>query len=224
MCGRIVMELTPELLATVFGIPKVPLLVPSYNIAPTQLVLVVRQVSDHRTLDSMKWGLVPSWAKDPAIGSRMINARSETVAEKPSFRSAIKHRRCLIPSSGFYEWLREGTSKTPYYLHLKDGSPMVYAGLWESWKSPEGEVVESCSILTTEANSLIAAIHDRMPVILHPSEYPFWLNRDMVDPQKLIRLYQPYPADLIEMHQVSQMVNSARNQGSELIRAIPETT
>ena len=226
MCGRFTFNLPPELLAEIFGLAETPMVpAPRYNIAPTQQILAVRQDVEYNIhLDQFRWGLIPCWTRELQHGPPLNNARSETVAEKPSFRSAIKHRRCLIPSTGFYEWLREGTSKTPYYIHLKDGSPMVYAGIWEYWKSPEGETVESCSMLTTEANSLIATIHERMPVILHLSEFPFWLDRDMIDPQKLIRLYQPYPADLIEMYQVSPLVNSAKNNGPDLIRAVPETT
>ena len=225
MCGRFTFNLPPELLAEIFGLAGISTVpVARYNIAPTQQISAVRQDATYNNLlDELRWGLIPSWTKDLQHGPLLNNARSETVAEKPSFRSAIKHRRCLIPSSGFYEWLRDGTSKTPYYIRLRDGSPMVYAGIWESWKSPEGETVESCSMLTTEANSLIATIHERMPVILHPSEYPFWLDREMIDPQKLVRLYQPYPADLIEMHQVSPLVNNARNQGPDLIRAVTDT-
>jgi putative SOS response-associated peptidase YedK len=226
MCGRFTFNLPPELLVEIFGLAEIPTVpAPRYNTAPTQQILAVRQDAVYSNrLDQLRWGFIPSWTREPQHSPLLNNARSETVAEKPSFRSAIKYRRCLIPSSGFYEWLREGTSKTPYYIHLRDKSPMVYAGIWESWKSPEGEVVESCSMLTTEANSLIATIHERMPVILHPSEYPFWLDRDMTDPQKLIQLYKPYPADLIEMHQVSPLVNDARNNGPDLIRTVPDTT
>jgi putative SOS response-associated peptidase YedK len=138
MCGRMVMELTPELLASVFRTPKIPILVPNYNIAPTQQVLIVHQVSDHRTLDPIKWGLVPSWAKDPAMGSKMINARSESVAEKPSFCHAIKYRRCIVPASGYFEWKHEGKTKIPYYFRMKDGSLLGFAGIWEEWQTPDG--------------------------------------------------------------------------------------
>jgi putative SOS response-associated peptidase YedK len=224
MCGRMVMELTPELLATVFGTPKVPTLVPSYNIAPTQMVHIVRQVSDHRTLDSMKWGLVPTWAKDPAIGNQMINARSETVAEKPSFRHAIKYRRGIIPASGYYEWLHEGKAKIPYYFRMKDGSPIGFAGIWEEWKAPDSTLLQTFSLLTTKANKLVEPIHDRMPVILAPDEYPTWLNKHLTSPEQLQQLYQPYPSDLLEAYPVSERVNSPRNNSPENIQREPNLT
>lgn len=156
MCGRFTFNLPPELLAEIFGLAELPPIAPQYNIAPTQLVPVVRQFQDGRNhLTLLRWGLIPSWAKDPSIGSKMINARFETITEKPAFRQAIKFRRCLVLSSGFYEWNQEGKVKQPWCIRLKDGTPMLLAGIWESWRSPAGEVVESCSILTTAANRLV---------------------------------------------------------------------
>ena len=218
MCGRFVMELTPELLASVFGTPKVPTLVPNYNIAPTQLVLIVHQVSDHRTLDIMKWGLIPPWAKDPAIGSQMINARSETVAEKPSFRHAIKYRRCIVPASGYFEWQHEGKVKIPYYFRMKDKSPLGLAGIWEEWKAPDDTLLQTFSILTTTANKIVAPVHDRMPVIIPPDEYSTWLSKHITNPEQLRALYQPFPADLLESYPVSDKVNSPRNNEPENIQ------
>jgi putative SOS response-associated peptidase YedK len=218
MCGRIVMELTPELLATVFGISNVPPLVPNYNIAPNQMVLVVRQVSDHRTVDMMKWGLVPSWAKDPAVGSRMINARAETAAEKPSFRHAIRYRRCIVPASGYFEWKQVGKFKTPYYFRMKEGAPLGLAGIWEEWKTPDNSPLHTLSILTTSANRIVAPIHDRMPVILPPDEYSRWLSRHITRPEELQTLYQSFPAELLEAYPVSDKVNSPRNNGRENIQ------
>ena len=218
MCGRFTFDIPPGLLAVIFGLREVPELTPSYNVAPTQMSPIVRQVSDHNSLELMKWGLVPPWAKDLAIGSQMINARAETVAEKPSFRHAIKYRRCIVPAGGFFEWRHEGKSKTPLYIHRKDGSPLGLAGIWEEWKAPEGSLLDTFAILTTTANRLVAPIHDRMPVILAPDEYPTWLNRHLTDPKQLQPLCQPFPADLLEAYPVSDRVNSPRNNSPENIR------
>jgi len=219
MCGRFTLQIPPELLAEIFGLTEIPVYPSRYNIAPTQKVLAIRTVADneHRELVSLKWGLIPSWAKDPSIGNRMINARAETVHEKPAFRNAIKHHRCIVPASGFFEWLHEGSTAKPLYVRLKNGSPMCFAGIWEHWKSPEGEIVESCSILTTKSNKLIEPLHERMPVILHQQEFSLWLDREITDPEKLQHLYQPYPADLMEMYPVSSLVNRPRNDIPELI-------
>jgi putative SOS response-associated peptidase YedK len=218
MCGRFTLQIPPELLAEIFRLSDIPVFPARYNIAPSQKLAVIRQIGDGQNrLDFMRWGLIPSWAEDQAIGYKLINARAETVHEKHSFRHAIRYRRCLIPASGFFVWLEEGKAKKPLYVHMKDGSPMVFAGLWESWKSPEKEVVESCTILTTASNSLIAPLHERMPVILHQQEFNLWLDRETTDPEKLKPLYQPYPADLMEMWPVSSMVNSPRNDSPECI-------
>jgi putative SOS response-associated peptidase YedK len=224
MCGRFTLQIPPELLAEIFGLAEIPVFQARYNIAPSQQVPVIRQTTDsHNSLDFLRWGLIPSWAKDKSIGNKMINARSETAAEKPAFRHAIKYRRCLIPSSGFYEWEVKGGKKVPLYVHLKDRSPMVFAGLWEHWKTAEGEVIESFAILTTSSNRLIAVLHDRMPVILHPEEYAIWLDRNVTEPEKLKSLYQPYPAELIEMYPVSSLVNSPKNDSEDLIQPVSET-
>ena len=221
MCGRFTLQISPELLAEIFGLAKIPVCPARFNIAPTQQVPVIRQTADGTNhLDFLHWGLIPSWAKDKLIGNHMINARCETVAEKPAFRHAIRHRRCLIPSSGFFEWRHEGKKAFPLYIRLKNGSPMVFAGIWDHWKSPEGEKIESCSILTTTSNKLIEPLHERMPVILHPQEYDLWLDRDMTDPENLKPFYQPYPADLMEMWPVSPLMNSARNDSPDFIKPV----
>ena len=221
MCGRFTLQISPELLAEIFGLSEMPVFPARYNIAPTQQVAVIRSTADGRNrLDFLRWGLIPSWAKDPSIGSRMINARCETVHEKPAFRHAIKFRRCIVVASGFFEWLQEESRKVPLYVHLKDSSPMCFAGLWDHWKSSEGETIESCTILTTSSNKLIAPLHDRMPVILHREEHRLWLNREVTDPEKLKQLYQAYPADLMEIYPVSPLVNSPRNDLPELIKPI----
>jgi putative SOS response-associated peptidase YedK len=223
VCGRFTLHIPPELLAEIFGLIEIPIFPARYNIAPSQKVAVIRQNGDGQNrLDFLRWGLIPSWAEDISIGYKLINARSETVHEKHSFRHAIRYRRGLVPSSGFYEWKQEGKAKKPLYVQMKDGSPMVFAGLWESWKSPEGEAIESCTILTTTSNKLIESLHDRMPVILHPQEYDIWLDREMTDPEKLNPLYKPYPSERMEMYPVSDLVNSPRNDNSDLIKPVSE--
>ena len=188
-----------------------PQFVPRYNIAPTQLVLVIRCGEDGQNrIDLLKWGLIPSWAKDPKIGSSMINARSETVHEKPAFRHLIKFKRCIVPASGYCDWLHIGDKKQPYYFHMTDGSPMCFAGVYDSWKTPNGTQLETFSILTTTANTLVEPIHDRMPVILHPQDYILWLNRNMHDPEELRGLYQPFPPDLLTAYKVPDLVNNPR--------------
>ena len=170
----------------------------------------------------MKWGLVPPWAKDPAIGSQMINARAETVAEKPSFRHVIKYRRCIVPGSGFFDWKHEGKSKQPYYFRMKNGSPLGFAGIWEEWKAPDGSLLDTFSILTTTANELVATVHDRMPVIFPPDEYGTWLNKHLTDPAELEPLYKPFPAALMDAYPVSDRVNTVRNNSPEnIIRVRP---
>ncbi len=211
MCGRFTLHFPAELLAEIFGLPEMPGLVPRYNIAPTQASAVVRSSGKVRGLDMLRWGLVPSWAKDISAGRRMINARSESLLDKPAFRNAVRFRRCIVPASGFYEWKPEGSRKIPYYIRLSDASPMGFAGIWEVWKTPEGSFLETFAILTTPANPLIAPIHDRMPVILHPDAYGLWLDQDVRDPRQLQSLYPPYPADLLTLYPVSTRVNSPRD-------------
>jgi putative SOS response-associated peptidase YedK len=164
---------------------------------------------------------VPSWAKDISIGSRMINARSESLPDKPAFRKAVRFRRCIVPASGFFEWKPEGSHKVPYYIRLSNGTPMGLAGVWEAWKTPEGSFLETFTILTTLANPLISPIHDRMPVILHPDAYGLWLDKDANNPEQLQSLYPPYPADLMTLYPVSTLVNSPRNDNPACIEPSP---
>jgi putative SOS response-associated peptidase YedK len=205
MCGRYTLHADTEKIIRRFLLdrPDIPLF-PRYNIAPTQLVAVVRGESGKRELVSMKWGLVPSWADDPSIGNRMINARAETLGEKPAFRGAFKHRRCLVLADGFYEWRRDKGGKTPMFIRRKDGDPFAFAGLWERWTSKEtGEQLQTCTIITTAANELIAPIHVRMPVILRAEDEDRWLAGD--DPATLLK---PYPAEGMEASAVSRKVNT----------------
>lgn len=167
MCGRFTLRVPAAELVEIFRLLRRPDVQPRYNIAPTQPVAVVRRIDRGRELSMLRWGLVPSWAKDPKIGARMINARAETVATKPAFRTALRRRRCLVPADGFYEWAKSaGGTKQPHYITRRDGRPFAFAGLWESWDGPDGSSIESCTIVTTEANDLVGRIHDRMPVIL----------------------------------------------------------
>lgn len=189
-----------------------------FNIAPTQKVAAVRvSAAGSRELCSLKWGLVPSWADDVAIGNRMINARAETVATKPAYRKAFKSHRCLIVADGFYEWQKTGRQKQPFYIRLKDDRPFGFAGVWEKW-SKAGEPLESCSIITTGANELVAPIHDRMPVIVPPEAYDLWLSPDTQEVELLQSLLRPYPAEEMAAFPVSALVNSPTHNSPDCIR------
>jgi putative SOS response-associated peptidase YedK len=191
-----------------------------YNIAPTQDVLVVTEnPQDHsRRLAAYHWGLIPSWAKDTASGSRMINARAETLTEKPSFRTALTRRRCLIPADGFYEWqIGEGKTKAPFHIRLKDGALFAFAGLWDEWQAPDGSPLRSCTIITTQPNSVTAQVHDRMPVILRSEDEALWLNPTHTNVADLTTLLLPYPAEAMEAFAVSRDVNRPVMNGPELI-------
>ena len=213
MCGRYTLKSGKDAIATLFSLAEKLEIEPRYNIAPTQQIPVVLEDSsdDGRTLEMMHWGLIPSWAKDPSIGARMINARAETVSEKPSYRSAFKKRRCLIVADGFYEWKKTDAGKQPYYLRLKDESPFGFAGLWESWSMDGGEELRSVTIITTEPNEVAAEIHNRMPVILPPDLYDAWLETDNDDQEELLSMLSPYPAEEMEAYPVSKRVNRPAN-------------
>jgi putative SOS response-associated peptidase YedK len=193
-------------------------LTPRYNIAPTQQVPVARQdANGRRTVSMLRWGFVPSWSKDGKISP--INAMSETVADKPMFRSAFKKRRCLFVASGFYEWLKEGKKKLPLHFRLRSGGPLAFAGIWETWHDAEGEAVETCAILTTAANELVRPTHDRMPVILKPDYFRQWLDPAEQDKNALAHLLQPYPADEMTAVPASEYVNNARHEGDACLAA-----
>lgn len=192
---------------------------PDFNIPPGVDIWAVRNQpsSQDSEIAHLRWGLVPFWAKDPKIGNRMINARSETAAEKPAFRAAFKSRRCLIPADGFYEWKKEGKTRTPYHIHLKDREPFAMAGLWERWTSPYGDHLDTCTILTTIPNDLMEEIHDRMPVILSPTDMDTWL--DVETPVSALKaLTSPFPAEQMEAYPVSSAVNNPRNNGPECLQ------
>jgi putative SOS response-associated peptidase YedK len=196
-----------------------------WNIAPTEEVATVRQDAKRprRVFGLMRWGLIPFWAKDPSIGARTINAVSETAAEKPAFKDSLRRRRCLIPADGFYEWRRVSASKKQAYnIGMADDGLFAFAGLWDRWKNPEGNTVETCTILTTGANALVADIHDRMPVILRPEDYDLWLDPGVTDPARVAELLKPYDAREMRKYPVSDFVNRAGNEGPECGKEVQE--
>jgi len=211
MCGRFTLRTSPRSVADAFGLNDVPLFEPRYNIAPTQPVAAIQLQDGHRQLSFLRWGLIPSWADDPSIGNRMINARAEGVADKPSFRSAFKKSRCLIVADGFYEWKKLDKSKQPYYIKLQDECPFAFAGLAEHWHRGD-QTIDSCTIITTDPNELMVGIHDRMPVILPPDAYDLWLDPEFQDKEKLLSMLRPYPAEGMVAYPVSTIVNSPRNE------------
>jgi putative SOS response-associated peptidase YedK len=217
MCGRFTQRQPAARLRKEFRVGESPGVEARYNIAPTQDILGVRQTPDGREMTLLKWGLVPSWAKDTSIGAKLINARSETVTEKPSFREAFKRRRCIIPADGFYEWQRTGGRKQPFFFHIRDDRPFGFAGLWERWEGEGGRVINSCAILTTEANDVLRPVHDRMPVILHSEDYDLWLDDELRKGSLREELLRPFPASEMEGYPVSVSINSPRTQGAELI-------
>ncbi|MCA9067573.1 MAG: SOS response-associated peptidase, partial [Planctomycetaceae bacterium] len=195
--------------------------IPRYNIAPTQDIAVVRldQGHKHRELSLLRWGLIPSWAKDPKIGNRMINARAETLAEKPSFRVAFRKRRCLVLADGFFEWQKVEGAKRPHFIHRQDDAPFAFAGLWDHWQQ-DGKEIQSCTIITTTANSLMEPLHNRMPVILSEETFPIWLDPEFQNRNALQDLLRPCNADLLEAYPVSTQVNNARNDVPECVNRV----
>lgn len=220
MCGRFTLSQPNNAIASAFNIAQIPPLEPRYNIAPTQLIpSIVSAPGGEKQLQMLRWGLIPSWAKDAKIGAKLINARAETVSEKPSFKAAFKRRRCLIIADGFYEWQRQEKQKQPYYFRLQNAQLFAFAGLWEQWKSPDEDIINSCTILTTEANDLLRPIHDRMPVILESKDYGLWLDSEAQQPQ-LQQLLRPYQADLMTSYTVSTKVNNPKNNTPECINSL----
>lgn len=220
MCGRYAITSAPEAMRRLFKTTNpLPNFQASFNVAPTQNVIAVRfnPETRERHLDVLRWGLVPIWAKDQSIGSKLINARCETVTTKPAFRDAFRKRRCLIPADVFYEWKGKPGAKQPYAIARVDGEPMAFAGLWERWKSLEGEVVRSCTIVTTDANQKVAELHDRMPVILGADDWSRWLGEDDGDPESLMR---PCPDEWLKTWPVSKAVNSVKNDDASLIESV----
>jgi putative SOS response-associated peptidase YedK len=219
MCGRFTLTVDPAEVQESFSTYSFPQkFAPRYNIAPTQPVLAIPN-DDRNTADFFIWGLIPMWAKDPSIGNRLINARGETLEEKPAFRGSFKYKRCLILADGFYEWKGAPGKKVkiPYFIHLQDRKPFAFAGLWDSWTSPGGSLVKSCTIITTEPNELTSLIHNRMPVILHPKDYAKWLDPTPQIPDRLRELIKPFPAERMDAYPVSTMVNTPANDTPQLV-------
>ena len=222
MCGRFTLHTPVSDLQLAFkGFVFPDVVEPHYNIPPSLQILHISNDGE-RQVTAAKWGLVPFWAKDPKIGNRMINARSETLASKPAFRDAFRNKRCLILADGFYEWKKsaDGKTKTPIYITLNGGKPFAFAGLWDTWKQPDGERLKTCTIITTEPNALMSEIHNRMPVILPPSAYDLWLDPETTEPEILNGLLSPYPAEEMTAHPVADTVNSPRNDVPECIQPV----
>jgi putative SOS response-associated peptidase YedK len=217
MCGRFAFYSPGEATAALFGVSGALPVEARYNIAPTQYIAAIRNDGeDDRELTMLRWGLVPFWAKDPSIGNRMINARAETVAEKPSYRAAYRHRRCLVLADGFYEWHTEGGIKRPHYISAADGQPFAFAALWENWQSKvSDESIQSTTIITTEANEFMSALHHRMPVVLRSETADRWLAGD----EDLIEFAASHGPEL-QSWVVDRRVNNARNEGEDLIEAV----
>jgi len=221
MCGRYLLTTPVDALGQLFRFMERPNLGPRYNIAPTQDVPIVRRTraGEGRELLMARWGLVPYWADDVKIGNRLINARAETIERTPAFREAYQRRRCLVPADGFFEWRKEGKTRQPLLIRPKDQAPFAFAGLWERWRQPDGQVLCSCSIVTCPANELVAPVHDRMPVILDPGDFERWLDPEAADGRTLL---QPCPPDWLEAYEVSPRVNSPANDDPECIAPLAE--
>ena len=224
MCGRFTLTASVDQLIDRFDIEfflQEEEYFPNYNVAPSQSVLAIINNGNQNRMGFLRWGLIPPWAKDMSIGYKMINARSETLSEKPSFRNAFQKKRCLIVADSFYEWKRiDSKNKIPMRIKLKSNDLFAMAGLWETWKSPEGKPVYSCSVITTHPNELVQDIHDRMPVILKPEDEKYWLNPSIKDTSKLNHLLRPLEQGLMEAYEVSPLVNSPKNNSIELIQKI----
>ncbi len=222
MCGRFTLRANSGQITKTFEVKAgTPELFPRYNVAPTQDVTAVRLSgeTDQRELVLLRWGLIPSWAKDAKFGNRTINARAEGIAEKPAFRSAFTKRRCLVVSDGFYEWRKLDGKKQPYFIHRPDDEPFAFAGLWESW-SGEGQEIQSCTIITTTANEMMKPLHDRMPVILPAEAWPIWLDTEFKDKADLQDLLRPCDSDVLEAYPVSTLINNPRNESPKCLERV----
>ena len=220
MCGRFTLHTPPDVLRDHFGLDEAPQhLEANYNITPSREILAVRETNGRREMVAQRWGLIPSWFKDARTGNRMINARAETVAVKPAYRTAFRKRRCLIPADGFYEWRQAEGGKQPYHIRMKDGGVFAFAGLWERWVGYD-EHIESCSILVTEANDIIRPVHERMPVIVSPGDYSQWLDPALTDGEQLTAMLRPYVASVMVAYPVTSRVNSPANNDAGCIEPL----
>ena len=222
MCGRYLLTSTPQALQELFGYPERPNMPARYNMAPTQPVPIVRMWEHRRQFALMRWGLMPSWVKDPKGFTLLINARGETAIEKPAFKNAIRRRRCLIPANGFYEWKTDGTRKRPYALLSRHGGPIAFAGLWETWTGPNGEEVDTAAIVTTEASRDITHIHHRMPVVIQPNDFDAWIDCMNVDYREVAGLIAPAPENFFECVEISMAVNKVVNDTPDLLTPITD--
>ncbi|HZP76637.1 MAG TPA: SOS response-associated peptidase [Pseudolabrys sp.] len=222
MCGRIVSTSSPDVIRAMLGYAEQPNFPPRFNIAPTQPIALARLFEGRRQFALARWGLIPAWVKDPRDFSLLINARGETVNDKPAFNAAMRYRRCLIPADGFYEWQRMGGRSRPFFVRRRDRAPFAFAGLWENWMGPNGEEVETAAIVTTRANATLASIHDRMPVIIPPGSFDAWLDCRAFDAQTASGLIKPSPDDLLEAYEVSTAVNRTANDFPALIEPATE--
>jgi putative SOS response-associated peptidase YedK len=217
MCGRYAITTAPEAIRRLFGYPEQPNFPPRHNVAPTQPIPIVRLAEGKRQFALVRWGLLPAWVKDPKTFTLLINARGESVNDKPAFRNAMKYRRCLIPADGFFEWKVEGKIKRPFFVYRKDHAPFAFAGLWESWMGPNGEEMESAAIVTTRASPSIGHIHHRMPVILEPDQFDMWLDTKNVDAQTAAQLIAPLADNKVAAHEISPRVNRVVNDTPDLL-------
>jgi putative SOS response-associated peptidase YedK len=217
MCGRYAITTAPDALRRFFGYEEQPNFPARYNIAPTQPIPVVRRQDGRRRFALVRWGLLPYWVKDPRTFPLLINARCEAVSDKPAFRNAMQRRRCLVPADGYYAWKAVGRTKQPYYVRLKSGAPMAFAGLWETWTGPNGEEMETAVIITTAANAALGAIDERMPAILPPEAFDLWLDCDRVDAEMAAALLLPAGEELLDFHAVSPAVNRVANDSPDLL-------
>jgi len=222
MCGRYTLTASPQAIRDLFRYAEQPNFPPRYNVAPTQPIAVVRLINRQRQFALMRWGLLPSWVKNPKEFSLIINARGESVIDKPAFRAAMKRRRCLIPADGFYEWKAGVPPKQPYFIHARSGEPLAFAGLWETWTGPNGEELDTVAIVTTNANRTLSRLHDRMPVIVPPEAFDLWLDSDNVDAAAAAALIVPAPDALLEAWPVSTDVNRVANDNARLIEEAAE--
>jgi putative SOS response-associated peptidase YedK len=217
MCGRYCITSAPEAIRALFRYPEQPNFPPRYNVAPTQPVPIVRIAHGQRQFALVRWGLIPAWVKDPKDFALLINARAESVNDKPAFQNAMRRRRCLFPADGFYEWKTEGGRKRPFLARPRAGGPMAFAGLWESWTGPNGEEMETAAIVTTTANAEMEQVHHRAPVIVPPEQFGFWLDNDNVDAQAAAELFAPAPDGSMEVFEISPAVNRVANDSADLI-------
>src|SRR5262245_54175565 len=222
MCGRYAITSSPEALRALLAYLDLPNFPPRWNVAPTQPVPIVRVDQGQRRFALVRWGLIPSWVKDPKQVSLVFNARAEAVNDRPAFQNAMKRRRCLLPADGFYEWKKEGDISRPHFVRRRDRVPFAFAGLWESWMGPNGEEMESATIITTNANRLLRTIHERMPVIIAPDAFGLWLDTANVDALTAAALLTPAPEDLLEAYEISTAVNRVANDSAKLIEPVTE--